>query len=154
MLRAIHLLLVLLYALLPVGMLWWVLVRRARERRTAKLFSLFTLFLIAIVSGILLVMLNGQLMSLTTSARAGSGVAQVFKTAPARISYGEAARFIYFIIGALCMIKLVDRLTFKGIFKLARVPLDGYSRPKSPNQPRALLALFCQRLLMLLLIIP
>jgi alpha/beta superfamily hydrolase len=97
-------------------------------------------------------MINGQLMSITTSLRVSSG--RVLKTAPAQISYGETARFIYFIIGALCVIRLIDRATFKGIFKVARVPLDGYSRPTSPNQPRALLALFCQRLLMLLLIIP
>jgi alpha/beta superfamily hydrolase len=152
MLRAIHLLLVLLYALLPVGMLWWMLVRRTRQRRVGAVFSLLTLLFIGIVTGIVLVMINGQLMSITTSSR--MGVARVLKTAPGHISYGEAARFIYFIIGALCVIRLMDRLTFKGIFKLARVPLDEYARPTTPNQPRALLALFCQRLLMLLLVIP
>jgi len=154
MLRTIHLLLVLLYALLPVGMLWWVLVRRTRGRRVGPLFSLLTLFLIGVASGIVLVMLNGQLMSITTSSRASVMGARILKTLPARIRYGEAARFIYFIIAALCLVKLVDRLTFKGIFKLARVPLDAWSRPISPNQPRALMSLFFQRLLMLLLIIP
>ncbi|HEV8292761.1 MAG TPA: alpha/beta hydrolase [Tepidisphaeraceae bacterium] len=154
MLRVIHLLLVLLYALLPVGMLWWVLVRRTRGRRVGPLFSLLTLFLIGMVIGIVLVMLNGQLMSITTSIRVGSAGARILKTAPAQISYGETARFIYFIIGALCLMKLMDRLTFKAIFKLARVPLDAYSRPISPNQPRALMSLFMQRLVMLLLVIP
>src|SRR6266850_1169681 len=154
MLRTIHLLLVLLYALLPVGMLWWVLVRRTRGRRVGPLFSLLTLFLIGVAGGIILVMLNGQLMSITTSSRASAMGARILKTVPARIRYGEAARFIYFIIAALCLVKLVDRLTFKGIFKLARVPLDAWSRPISPNQPRALMSLFFQRLLMLLLIIP
>src|SRR5678815_3505104 len=98
MLRVIHLLLVLLYALLPVGMLWWVLVRRSRQRRAGAMFSLLTLFLIGAVTGIVLVMVNGQLMSITTSLRVGSG--RVLKTAPAQISYTETARFIYFIIGA------------------------------------------------------
>ena len=152
MLRIIHLLLVLLYALLPVGMLWWVLVRRSRQRRAGAMFSLLTLFVIGAITGFVLVLLNGQLMSITTSLRVGSG--RVLKTAPAQISYTETARFIYFIIGALCLIRLIDRATFKGIFKLARVPRDGYARPTQPNHPRALLALFCQRLLMLLLIIP
>ena len=154
MLRVIHLLLVLLYALLPVGMLWWVLVRRTRGRRAGQMFSLFTLFLIGIISGIVLVMLNGQLMSITTSARVGGAAGRILKTAPAQISYGEAARLIYFIIGALCVVRLTDRLTFRGIFKLARVPLDAFARPISPNQPRALLALFAQRLMMLLLVVP
>jgi alpha/beta superfamily hydrolase len=54
----------------------------------------------------------------------------------------------------LCLVKLIDRLTFQAIFKLARVPLDAWSRPISPNQPRALMSLFAQRLLMLLLVIP
>src|SRR5882672_10851602 len=112
MLRTIHLLLVLLYALLPVGMVWWVLVRRTRGRRVGAIFSLLTLFLIGIVTGIVLVMLNGQLMSITTSSRVGGGAGRLLKIAPAQISYGEAARFIYFIIGALCVVKLIDRLSF------------------------------------------
>jgi uncharacterized protein len=153
MLRVIHLLLVLLYTLLPVGMVWWVLVRRTRARRGGPIISLLVLFLIGAASGILLVMLNGNLMSVTTSARVGSA-ARILKTAPGQVSYGETARLIYFIIGALCLVKIIDRLTFKGIFKLARVPLDPYSRPISPNQARALGALFAQRLVMLLLIIP
>src|SRR6266568_4482580 len=154
MLRVIHFLLVLGYALLPVGMLWWVLVRRTRGRRVGPLISLFLLFLGGIAAGLVLVMLNGQLMSLTTTAGTMALGGRILKTAPAQISYGEAARFIYFIIGALCLVRLVDRATFKAIFKLARVPLDGWSRPISPNQPRALMALFGQRVLMLLLVIP
>jgi len=154
MLWTIHHLLVLLYALLPVGMLWWVVARRSRARRIAPIISLLLLFLAGVAAGMLLVILNGQLMSLTTSAGGSLVGARILKTAPAQISYGEAARFIYFIIGALCMIRLLDRLTFKGIFKLSRVPLDAWSRPIAPNQPRALLALFFQRLLMLLLVVP
>src|SRR5438874_2791992 len=153
MLRAIHLLLVLLYALLPVGMLWWVVARRTRARRVGAVISLLLVFMAGAAAGMLLVILNGQLMSLTTSACGTLGGVRILKTAPARIIYGEAARFIYFIIGALCMVRLVDRLTFKGIFKLSRVPLDAWSRPVSPNQPRALLALFTQRVLMLLLVV-
>ena len=154
MLRAIHFLLVLMYALLPVGMLWWALVRRTRGRRVGPLISLLLLFLGGVGAGMILVILNGQLMSLTMSAGGSVMGARIFKTAPAQISYGEAARFIYFIIGALCLVRLVDRFTFKAIFKLARVPLDAWSRPISPNQPRALMSLFAQRLLMLLLVIP
>jgi len=154
MLRTIHLLLVLLYALLPVGMLWWVLVRRTRGRRAGPLISLFLMILIATGSGILLVMLNGQLMGITTSTRVSAAGARILKTAPARISLGETTRLIYFIVGALCLVKVVDRLTFRGIFRLASVPLDAWSRPVSPNQPRALAALFAQRILMLLLVIP
>jgi fermentation-respiration switch protein FrsA (DUF1100 family) len=153
MLWAIHHLLVLLYALLPVGMLWWVVARRTRTRRVGPLISLLLLFLGGAAAGMLLVILNGQLMSLTTSAGGTLVGARILKTAPARISYGEAARFIYFIIGALCMIRLMDRFTFRAIFKLSRVPLDAWSRPVSPNQPRALLALFAQRILMLLLVV-
>src|SRR5580765_5576141 len=124
MLWAIHHLLVLLYALLPVGMLWWVMARRTRARRAGAIISLLLLFLGGAAAGILLVILNGQLMSLTTSAGGALVGARILKTAPARISYGEAARFIYFLIGALCMIRLMDRLTFKAIFKLSRVTLD------------------------------
>src|SRR5258706_13829487 len=126
MLRTIHLLLVLLYALLPVGMLWWVLVRRTRGRRVGPLFSLLTLFLIGVASGIVLGMLNGKLMSITTSSGASAMGARILKMVPARIRYEEAARFIYFIIAALCLVKLVDRLTFRGIFTLAGGPAGAW----------------------------
>ena len=115
MLRIIHLLLVLLYALLPVGTLWWVLVRRRKGRRSGPLISLLLMLLIATAAGVLLVMLNGQLMSMTTTAALGGG-GRILKTTPGRITPGETARLIYFIVGALCLVKLVDRLTFAGIF--------------------------------------
>ena len=126
MLRAIHFLLVLMYALLPVGMLWWALVRRTRGRRVGPLISLLLLFLGGVGAGMILVILNGQLMSLTMSAGGSVMGARIFKTAPAQISYGEAARFIYFIIGALCLVRTV--------LHRARGP-DG-DRPPHSAQPR------------------
>src|SRR5256885_13299291 len=96
MLRAIHLLLVLGYALLPVGMLWWVLVRRTRGRRVGPLISLFLLFLGGIAAGVVVVMLHGQLKSLTTPAgvraRRRGGV---HNTAPPRKYCCEAAVFLF-----------------------------------------------------------
>src|SRR3954463_13536460 len=151
MLRAIHLLLVLAYALLPVGMLWSVLGRRNRNRRVGPVILLMILFLIGIGLGILLVLLNVQLINLAQPASFVSGNSimggtRIIKVSAAQIDLKEAGRLIYFVIGALCLIRLVDRLTFRGIFKLARVPLDQWARPLAPNQSRALLCLFAQRL--------
>jgi len=159
MLRIIHLLLVLAYALLPVGMIWWTVGRRTRTRRAGPLISLLILFLIGILVGILLVLLNVQLMNLAQPATIASGSSviggtRLIKISPAQIDSKETARLIYFVIGALCLIRVVDRMTFRGIFRLAKVPLDQWLRPIAPNQPRALISLFAQRLLMLMLIIP
>jgi len=79
MLRAIHLLLVLAYALLPVGMIWWTVGRRNRARKAGPLISLLILFLMGILVGILLVLLNAQLMNLAQPATIASrsGTAEV-----------------------------------------------------------------------------
>src|SRR5258706_15251353 len=115
MLHAIHLLLVLAYALLPVGMVWWTLGRRARTRRAGPIISLLMLFFIGIVTGILLLLLNIQLMTLTQPAAVsggGFGGARLVRVSTPQISLRESARLIYFVIGALCLIRLVDRVTF------------------------------------------
>jgi pimeloyl-ACP methyl ester carboxylesterase len=151
MLHAIHLVLVIAYAVLPVAMIWWTL-RSARTRRVRPIISLLLLFLIGIAAGITLMMVNGHLMSLTSFTRTASGRTMTIK--PASFTFGETARLCYFIIGALCLVRLLDRITYRAIFHLSRVKLDQYRRPVEPNAAGALFALLTQRVLMLTLIIP
>jgi alpha/beta superfamily hydrolase len=151
MLHVIHLVLVIAYAILPVATLWWT-VRVARARRARPLISLLLLFLVGIAAGITLMLINGHLMSLSSFTRNSTGRTLTIK--PASFTFGETARLCYFIIGALCLVRLVDRVSYRAVFHLARVKLDQFSRPVEPNELRALLALLSQRVLMLMLIIP
>jgi fermentation-respiration switch protein FrsA (DUF1100 family) len=151
MLHAIHLLLVLAYAILPIATIWWTL-RRSRSGRFRPILSLLSLFLIGIAAGITLMLLNSHLMSLSTFTRNPTG--RTLNIQPASFTFGETARLCYFIIGALCLVRIVDRITYRGVFHLARVRLDDHRRPKEPNEARALFSLLGQRVLMLLLVIP
>lgn len=132
---ASHYILLVVYAVMPLVMIYLTLRRQRARRSVLPLFSLVVTFVSAIAIGVGLVYLNAYLM-------------------PGRIGMGEAVRMVYLTLSALCVLKLVDRFLLRQVFRLARVPQDIYGRPIAPNRPRALLVLLAQRLLMLAIIIP
>jgi dienelactone hydrolase len=135
MLRLAQSLLILTYVLLPIAMIAWALLSRNRRTRVGTFISLMLTFIAATIAAVCVMLLNARLFGGYTPA-------------------ARAARVIYFAIGVLCLLRLLDRVLLRGAFRLARVPLDAWGRPTNPNAPRALLTLIAQRLLMVALIVP
>src|SRR5688500_15589188 len=119
MLRFAQLLLLATYAALPPLLLAWALLARNRKSRVGLVVSLMLTFIAGTIVGYLLLLLNARLFGGYTPA-------------------ARAAQVIYFAIGVLCLLKLLDHFLLKGFFRLARVPLDTWGRPTNPNTARAL----------------
>src|SRR5687768_6344244 len=135
MLRFAQGLLIFTYAILPPAMLAWALLSRNRRGRVGMIVSLMLTFIAGTVAAVCVMLLNARLFGgYTPTMRAG--------------------KVIYFAIGVLCLLRLLDHFLLRGAFRLARVPLDAWGRPTHPNAPRALLTLVTQRLFMLALILP
>lgn len=132
MLYGLHILLTGVFAALPLAMLGWAL-HRWRKGRLGLLISLAFTAVAGIGLGAGLAYLNGRLMG-------------------GRVSAWEIAQLIYFVIAFLCLLKLFDMLSLRGIFRALRVPVDSWGRPLSQRQPRALAGLVGQRVVMMLLI--
>jgi pimeloyl-ACP methyl ester carboxylesterase len=135
MLRFAQGLLMVTYAVLPPAMLAWAILSRNRRGRAGLIVSLMLMFIAGTIVAVCFVLLNARLFGGYTPA-------------------ARAAHVIYFAIGVLCLLKVLDRALLSGSFRLARVPLDAWGRPKNPNQARALVTLVAQRLVMLAIILP
>jgi fermentation-respiration switch protein FrsA (DUF1100 family) len=138
----IQYLLVSLYAILPVGTFYWAVTARTRHARSGPLVSFILSCIGALLIGVAFFFVNSRLLEYPVRA-----VHPWFAISwPALI---EAARFIYFVVGAICLVKATDRLLFYAACRLARVPLTPAGRPRSPGVGRAVLCLIAQRFVML-----
>ena len=135
MLRFVQFLLLITYAALPPALLAWAILSRNRKARVGTIISILLTFIAGTIVGYLFLLLNARLFGGYTPA-------------------ARAAQVIYFAIGVLCLLKLLDHFLLKGFFRLARVPLDAWGRPTDPNRARALITLVAQRVLMLAIILP
>ena len=135
MLRIAQGLLMFTYAVLPPALLAWAFLSRNRSGRVGRIVSLLLTFIAGMVLAVLFILINARLFGGYTPA-------------------SRAAHVVYFAIGVLCLLRLIDRALLAGFFRAARVPLDAWGRPTDPNRLRALLPLIAQRLVMLALILP
>lgn len=135
MMRIVQFLLMLLYALLPAAVLFWSLSRRLRHQHTGPVISLAFTVITGSVLGAVLLFINVRLMGGT-------------------LAFMEGARFVYVLIAAVCLVKLVDTLSLRLLYRWAAVPLDMLGRPRLPHPPRALLILLAQRAVLVTLIVP
>jgi uncharacterized protein len=128
-LAGIQYLLLGLYLIVPVAAVFHAL-RRWRQGARSALAGILLTYLGGIGIGIVILLLNNRLMG-------------------GRIAALESMRLIYFIVSAMCLLRIVDRFLLRSIFHFMRIALDRHGRVKTPHQPRALLILIGQRTLMM-----
>ncbi|MGE5609538.1 MAG: alpha/beta hydrolase [Bacillota bacterium] len=134
-LHALQLLLILVYAVLPIAFFGWAVVVRYRRGRSSLLVSFFLACTVATVLGTGLLLLNAYILG-------------------GRVLTGQSLQFLYFVVGAICLIKLLDSLLLHGAFRLARVQTNALGHPVPAHHTRALMVLAGQRLLIFALIVP
>jgi fermentation-respiration switch protein FrsA (DUF1100 family) len=135
MLLAVQTLLMVIYVLMPPGMMWWALAGRQRHGRAGAVASLSLAVVFGVVAGAGLVVLNLHLLG-------------------GRMRLWEGLQLIYLAIGAACLLRMVDRVMLRGAFRLSGVKFDTRGRPASGNRWAALLTLLVQRVVILGLSIP
>lgn len=128
-------LLLMLYAALPIGVLTVAIRRRLRDGRGGMLASVVLAHVFGVALGVTVLLVNQHVMR-------------------GRIPPLEVVKVVYFVIAALCVLKLIDWALLRLTFRLARVPLDPFGRPAAPNRPKVLLTLLGQRILMLAVTLP
>jgi pimeloyl-ACP methyl ester carboxylesterase len=124
-----------IYLALPPLTLWMAARRAKQARRAAPMLGFVMMAVAGIAVGSLVLILNAV-------ACAG------------RVTWTEFVQTVYLTVGALCVLRWVDRGLLRLAFRLARVRTDMVRFPLRGTPPRAVIALFCQRLVLLALAAP
>ncbi|MCY2954135.1 MAG: alpha/beta fold hydrolase [Planctomycetota bacterium] len=134
LLTLLQLLLIAIYTLFPLATLALALYVRLRRRRSAPLISFFLNCIAAIIFASAFLLLNRHLMA-------------------GRIATDDGLRLIYLTLAVICLLRLLDRLLLRCLFRLARVSTNPLGHPLPSARFRALIILLAQRFVMLAIIL-
>ncbi len=135
-------------------MMWWV--------AQVILIGVYAAMPIVAVASALIWRRRGHIrpvISLVVNCVGGLGVGTALawanaKLLGARMPAWEIFRLIYLAISVLCVLRVVDLLLLKCVYRLLRVPVDRWGNPAGPGRWRALVGLLGQRALLLLIVVP